>query len=205
MRQNIWKILTITIGVVLILCGFIIWNSNWQNKNSFLSLGQKKETALSIETALIFKSGDVKPVARTEFHLLDKNFETVLQESNFISVLPLELKGTLSKISLMKAFALLAKSAEKNSFDSPETTQRKAVLILPLAKVVEATKSHILHTVTTDFQGKATFNNIRPGEYFLFGYSSMGGSLIIWNHKVNINEGTNSLVLDQNNAATSSD
>jgi hypothetical protein len=37
------------------------------------------EASLSIEAGVIFKSGDVKPVARTTFYLLDEDFKTILQ------------------------------------------------------------------------------------------------------------------------------
>src|ERR1051325_3682068 len=38
-------------------------------------------SALSLEAGLVFKSGDIRPVARTEFHLLDESLLKILRDA----------------------------------------------------------------------------------------------------------------------------
>lgn len=160
----------------------------------------KQEAVLSVEAALVFKSGDVKPVARTEFFLLDKNFETILQESGYMalittSTLPQTVKDSFSKmdkINSVRTFAAVIDNSEKID-----------VLQLPLAKAIATTQSHIAYRATTDFQGKAQFKEVKAGEYYLFGYTKVGESVAVWNVKTEVKEGQNSIVLDQNNGEIS--
>ena len=164
------------------------------------NVSSKQEAVLSVEAALVFKSGDVKPVARTEFFLLDKNFETVLQESGYMtlittSTLPQSVKDSFSKmdkINSVRTFAAVI-----------DNSQSLDVLQLPLAKAITATQSHITYRATTDFQGKAQFKEVKAGTYYLFGYAKVGESVAVWNVKMEIKEGQNSIILDQNNAETS--
>lgn len=160
------------------------------------------QAVVSIEAALVFKSGDVKPVARTEFLLLDKNFEAILKESDFAAELPPDLKellGKLSQESPLKSFALIVKGTQMK-MDLPQLQERKVVINAALTKTLTATKSHIVSHTTTDFQGKAQFKDVQPGEYYLFGYSSAGESIAVWNIKTEVKSGQNSITLDQNNA-----
>lgn len=167
------------------------------------SCNLNQQATVSIEAALVFKSGDVKPVARTEFMLLDKNFETILQESDFTSELPEDLKGKISKISPLKAFALLANATEKAASYSVPTSTGKDEFRLALMKATAAVKPHTLYSTTTDFQGKAEFKEVKAGEYYLFGYSNAGATVVVWNLKTEVKSGQNKITLDQNNATTS--
>lgn len=169
-----------------------------QSCNSVLP---KQENVLSVEAALVFKSGDVKPVARTEFHLLDKSLDKILQESDFISFynssvsnsdLPQRIKDGLQKMNEIETFAFVASFATEMKAFQPS-----------LAKAINDTKPHIIYTTTTDFQGKAQFKDIKAGEYFLFGYTQVGKSVAVWNLKTEVKSGQNTIILDQNNALTS--
>jgi hypothetical protein len=157
----------------------------------------KQETVLSVEAALVFKSGDIKPVARTEFFLLDKNFETILQEAGFISSisasdLPQKLKDSLNTMNGINPLGTFSAVIKLSNGIVPYQ--------IALAKVAVATKSHTVYTTTTDFQGKAQFKEIKAGEYYLFGYNKVGESVAVWNLKTEVKSGQNSITLDQNNA-----
>jgi hypothetical protein len=65
-----------------------------------------------------------------------------------------------------------------------------------------ALKPHIVQTVTTGFDGKATFEAVAAGTYYLMGMSSTPKGYVIWNLKVELKAGKNSVTLDQNNAVT---
>ena len=161
---------------------------------------------LSVEAALVLKSGDVKPVARTEFLLLNKDFEIILQESNFLSDIPQKLKEPFSKIKPIDAFSMLmetTREAERTKYDSPARTADLEAVGFSVVKAITATRSHVAYTTTTDFQGKAQFSDVKPGEYYLFGYTQIGKSVVTWNLKTSVKSGQNSVTLDQNNASTS--
>ncbi|MDQ3750411.1 MAG: hypothetical protein M3367_15560 [Acidobacteriota bacterium] len=168
------------------------------------SCNTKQETVLSVEAALVFKSGDVKPVAITEFFLLHKDFETILQESNFISDIPQKLKETLSTKSPIMAFAVVlkvTKEAERTKYDSPERTAELDAIDFSVVKAITATHPHVAYTTTTDFQGKAQFSDVKPGEYYLFSFTQVGKSVVIWNLKTTVKSGQNSVTLDQKNTS----
>jgi hypothetical protein len=165
----------------------------------------KQKTVLSVEVALVFKSGDVRPVARTEFFLLNKDFETILQESNFTSDVPQKLKEPFNKIKSIDAFSMLmkvSKEAKRSKYDSPTRTAELEAIDLSVVKALTAIHSHIAYKTTTDFQGKAQFLDIKHGDYYLVGHTQVGESVVVWNLKTNVKSGENSLTLDQNNTST---
>jgi len=53
--------------------------------------------------------------------------------------------------------------------------------------------------VKTDADGKATMPPVPPGVYYLFGIGKYEGKPLMWNLKVQIKAGTNSVTLDQRN------
>jgi hypothetical protein len=185
--------------LIFISALLLLLNQSCAKQGTVLSV---QETVLSVEAALVFKSGDVKPVARTEFLLLDKDFETILKESDFTSELPQNLKeslGKVSEISPLRSFALIVQATQMK-MDLPEQQKGKAVINASMIKTLIATKSHIVSQTTTDFQGKAEFKDVKPGEYYLFGYTNAGESIAVWNIKTQVKSGQNSIILDQKNA-----
>jgi hypothetical protein len=54
--------------------------------------------------------------------------------------------------------------------------------------------------VRTDATGKATFAGVVPGTYYLMGSTLNGGQMLLWNVKVELRGGANTVVLDQRNA-----
>jgi len=158
------------------------------------------ETFLTVEAGVVSGNGDVKPVARTDLYLLDKNFETILQETKFNSELPEGLKERFSKRNLLRAFAVTVTAVQGNSFNDPTFRSEKEASAKSLIKTLNAIKSHTIYETTTDFQGKAQFRNIKPGEYYLLSFSELN-SVSIWNLKTTIKTGQNSIILDQKNAA----
>src|SRR5262245_60248789 len=83
--------------------------------------------SLSIEAGLIFESGDVKPVARTTFYLMDADLREVLMPFG-------ETPGSLrSKLDFLRAFS-----------DSPNAKAE-------YEKLKATVDQHVVTTVTTGF------------------------------------------------------
>jgi hypothetical protein len=140
----------------------------------------RPSAALSFDTGLVFRSGDVKPLARSTFYLLDDDLENVLRNAGFLPETGLSLLNSLG-------MAYYGRELEKYRAS--------------YEKAMEAMKPHIVTTVTTDFNGKGHFAAVPSGNYYLIGIGQLYKQVVVWNLKVNLNPGENSVTLDQNNAA----
>jgi hypothetical protein len=149
----------------------------------------KQTGVLALEAGLVYKSGDVKPVARTEFHLLDQDLVKILQDAGVTPKEGTSLARTAAQGNMAFTFALAAKY---NSLPDNQSFYLAAM---------EAIKPHILKTVTTDFSGKANFEPVSAGSYYLMGLASTPRGFAFWSMPVEIKAGQTSIVLDQNNAA----
>lgn len=140
-----------------------------------------------IETGLVFKSGDVKPLARTEFHLLDDSLANILRNAGLKPVKDYGSEDESDR-SYVSSFAFATKYGAVSRGDD----------FYPRA--LEALKPHTVQSITTDFSGKAKFPAVPAGTYYILGIGSTPKGFVIWNLKVDIKAGETSVVLDQNNA-----
>ncbi len=123
------------------------------------SLKAGAKGTLSFETGLVFKSGDVKPVARTTFYLLDNALSKILGDAGLQTPKGYESGGDPNKDlvdSFASSIAFNLVPAYKDFYPAAMT----------------ALKPHIIQTVTTDFSGKATFEPAAAGTYYLMGVST---------------------------------
>lgn len=151
-----------------------------------------QQDTLAIETGLVFDTGEVARVARTQFYLLDKDLKDVLTETGFIdsttgNAISDAVAGRKSQI---EQYASL--QGQKKRFG---TTKDE------LTKAEEAIKQHSIATMTTDFDGKGSFTATKTGQYFLFGFTFIDSWVLVWNVPVDLKTGSQSLILDQNNVA----
>ncbi len=70
-----------------------------------------------------------------------------------------------------------------------------------MARATAAIKEHTKYSATTDLKGKATFANVRPDTYYIFGLTETRGGYAAWNFRITLKEGANSQILDTRNAA----
>lgn len=134
---------------------------------------------LNLEAGLIYKMGGVQPVARSEFYLLDED------PSSLMTAAGLRPEGVMG---VLDVFSLAVR------YDRRRTPA--------FAEAVRSINAHTKHTVTTDFNGRAQFTDVAPGRYYLFGSATTRRGYAIWSIPVDIRAGSNSVTLDQNNAAT---
>lgn len=144
-------------------------------------------STLSIEAGLIYESGDVKPVARTQFYLLDEDLRVILRP--FHEDVPRV--GSLS--ILMEDFRLTASDTSvKPEYREKAKTKYDAIK--------SAIDSHIMAITTTDFSGKATLESLAPGTRFIYGEFHVGRERVAWNVEVELKAGANvSVILDNSN------
>lgn len=152
---------------------------------------------LTVEAGLVFRLGDVKPVARANFYLLDQDLEKILADAGFqpksnnsigsVGGLAGEKSGGNVGRNNVESFAVW------NGYPSLYGEQ--------LQKAQEVIKSHIVSTITTDFSGKGEFSEVKTGSYFLMGVTRIGKQTVVWNMPFDLKAGKQSVVLDNNNAA----
>lgn len=152
-------------------------------------LPSEQNSVLSLEAGLVYKSGDTKPVARTTFYLLDDELGKILREAG------LQPEASHQRIYNDVDRALVSTFASSIKFRILPQYQA----FYPAA--MEALKPHIIQSVTTDFGGKASFEPVPPKVYYLMGFNETPRGYAIWNLKVDLKPGQNSVTLDQNNAA----
>jgi hypothetical protein len=161
--------------------------------NANASAQSKIQSTLSIEAGLVYKSGDVKPVARSEFYLLDDDAEKILKDAK------IEKKGKLrnwKEVSLLDAYAasklcvsrLTRCPALRDSWDLVRDAD-------------SALKSHIIKGATTGFDGKASFEAVPAGTYYVMGVYLRDESFVSWNVKVELKSEAQQMILDQNNSS----
>lgn len=76
-----------------------------------------------------------------------------------------------------------------------------------IALVLEQSKplweTHVVRTARTDGRGRAVFDDLAPGHYWLMCLSERDGGLAFWDPRVTVERGrTESVVLDRSNALT---
>lgn len=151
-------------------------STNVTSKNSTLN----QNSVLSFDTGLVFKSGDVKPVARGTFYLLDESMESIMKQTGFQA--PKD-KTFLDVLAIMYHGRRI--QTYNNAFNN----------------AMNLIKPHVIATITTDFSGKAEFSSVPSGTYYLFGINQLFDNVVVWDLKVDLKSGRQSVTLDQNNAA----
>jgi hypothetical protein len=159
-------------------------NSNAQSQD-------QPKSVLSIEVGLVYKSGDAKPIARNEFYLLDEDAEQILRDGK------VEKKGKLKKhdLRLLDTYALATLCA--SSRDRCASVKDSLIYLQDSELALDP---HIIQRVITGFDGKAKFEPMAMGNYYLMGVYVRERGYVIWNLKVELKSETQNIILDQNNA-----
>jgi hypothetical protein len=148
-----------------------------------------KKTTLSLETGIIYRNGEVVPVARTTFYLLDDDVLTIAK-SGGIQPRPdtLSIYKDVDRSLLSDIAHALAGQYQSLYADFG-------------ANFLKVLDPHIIARFTTDFSGKATVADLEAKQYYLFGAGATRRSSALWNMRIDLAKETH-ISLDQNNAAT---
>ena len=148
---------------------------------------------LSLEAGLVYRSGDVKPVARARFFLVNQNPGIILQRGGLYTPSVGGIGGGStdpSKLALAVGMAL--------AYMDLELPEQQRFLLSAL----ETLTPHIVESLQTDFSGKAEFSPHSTGSYYLMGVTKTPRGLSFWNVRIELRPGSNQIMLDQDNAAT---
>lgn len=137
--------------------------------------GAAGAAVLSIAAAIGSQSGPATPLSSNAFLLLNDSLENMLKQSGFQSP---------PGVSPLKTVAA-CQSADPNC-----------------QKVFTAISSHAVVAAKTDINGKAAFAGVPAGTYYLMGMAISNNQPIMWNLRVDLKPGANSVTVDQRNAAS---
>jgi len=176
-------------GRTVILNGDGTWEYFQEISPSIGQTNDDQKGTLSFDASVGSTSGDLKPIAGGTFYLLNDDLLNILQTSG--------LKPE-KRLSLLDTFSMA-------NYGSSLGIERNSKVFV---KAMESVKPHVVATTTSDSNGKGKFSSIVPGTYYLMNVSVVylnTGSLIdrsalLWNLKVEIKSGQNSITLDQENA-----
>ncbi len=161
-------------------------NGTWEfsgEQTGLVKVIPSKTVVLNLEVGVVMQSGDAKPVARTEFYLMDGDPSEILAARGITRID--EYRNTKPVTANDVGLAIL--------YSSLEDEQKL------LGNAMPVLKQHTIKLLETDFSGKASVNDVPIGKYYLFGATSVGKSKIIWNFPVDITLDIK-VTLDQNNA-----
>ncbi|MEI6826717.1 MAG: hypothetical protein WCK54_14070 [Desulfuromonadales bacterium] len=154
-----------------------------------------QNSILKLETGVVFRSGDVKPISRTIFYLLDSSLAQILLDAGYQGYKKYVIKNELDLYEAYLFDHKIKNYFTDSMWKSDKERYDKTWLLI---------KPHIVQSVTTDFSGNATFNKMSPGKYYLLGCSHISKNSFIWATEINLIPGDNSLTLDQDNASFTS-
>lgn len=168
-------------------------DGTWQYMNNEVVLPKPsviEKSSLKFETGLVLRSGDVKPISRKTFFLLDKSFASIMIDEDHTELIAN--KKLTSDEDVYALFLMtFGESVESGGYGRAQNA---------FNSVMSAIKPHVIQTVTTDFSGKATLDKLPAGTYWLMGFTTINKDCIIWDIKANLSPGENSLILDQHNS-----
>lgn len=169
-------------------------DGRWVFNSAAASTESTANASVNIEAALVYRSGEVVPVTRTKFYLLSESAAALLDTPELRELL-------LSDAT--KASPTLVSEA-KNPTPKVLFAAFSYEGIYPnfiragLQAIIKAKKFE----TTSDFQGKASFQNIPKGAYYLFVISQARNGAAVWNVEIKADSDRTDVVLDQNNAAS---
>jgi hypothetical protein len=162
-------------------------DGTWKFQSSSASPDAATAT-LEIEAGLVFESGP-RPVAREKFYLLDVSLNELVKR--YKDATPKHKPLTIEMFAL---YLTWIGAGDIDGHGPPERSLANAVL--------HNVREHVVKEVTTDFGGRARFEGVPVGGYYIFGATvRVGRSAVVWNLPVELKPGANSTVLDQHNAA----
>jgi hypothetical protein len=119
-------------------------------------------------------AGGFRPLAGSRFVVLKESIEKALSRGGF---------QPAPGVSVLKGWTVAC--------------QIKAVAC---AQGLNGINADSVGSIRTDVEGRAQVSALAAGTYYVFGTAQRGAQAVIWNVRVELRPGTNSVVLDQRNA-----
>lgn len=176
MKKTIWAVM---LSVFLILSGC------------------QSTSTLNIEAKIIYNMGGAQSVARQKFYLL--NADPFAPNGARFQEKYDAAKTNDEKVALTLSSTLLF-SLQKFAADKQIKEGQEKVFLGVIEKSKGIWGDYLVKEVITDFDGKATFEGVPSGKYWLLGQTETRAAFTLWNLPIELKSGENKILLDQNNA-----
>lgn len=143
------------------------------------------EHNIPIKVAIIYNLGGAQAVAREDFYLLSKDAVQIWKENGLLNDEKRKIGDITIDDSQLFKIEFLA--------DRYNVSQKKP------SKFAEAIKPYTVKTITTDFEGNATFEGVLAGTYYIYAITETRGGYAVWSYKVSTQE-NKPVLLDNKNA-----
>lgn len=194
-------------GILILVILLVAFGAQAQRKSSTKTTRPPKATqptlaSLSIEAAVIYESGDVKPVARTKFLILDEDLNTILKPfprlgNNWEKAEPVTAFWLGIELEGMRAYAIdYYRAGEPHSMTEARAAEVKA----EVEEIQKTIAAHTVAFVTTDFNGKATFEGLALGKRFIYGRFKAGSNQLSWHMPIEVKSTNATLTLSNDNS-----
>ena len=141
-----------------------------------------RKGSLHIEAQIVYSMGGPQPVARQTFYLLNTDPATVQQRQSPNNSSPTNSNAVSDQEAMLYALSFMNFRSFMQQIEEANRTGIKLdkFMIPMVANSREFLAPHIVQTVQTDFQGRATFENISTGEYWVMGITETRASFAFW-------------------------
>ena len=178
-KQN--RFLIIAALAILILCAF-----------AWLTVLRQRHGLLVVDAHVLYASGDAQPVAGEALYLLDADPIRL--------VLAKEGGGDPLREKLYREHPNLWMLAGVLDARRRHGSPLGAEVLTFMEQSRPLWETHIVQAVQTDSHGRAVFERLKPGAYWLMGRTATRVGVAFWNLHVSVKRGENKITLDQNNA-----
>lgn len=163
----------------------------------FTLLSCSRTSTLNIEAKIIYNMGGAQAVARQKFYLLNKDLFDPDKE-NFKKKYENITDENAKVVFIMQSTLLY--SLQKFVTDGKVEEGKEKVFLDILEKSKPVWADFIVAETITDFDGKAAFENVPSGKYWLASQTETRSAFTLWDLPLELKPGENKLLLDQNNA-----
>ena len=162
--------------------------------SALFSLGcsSSRRSSLQLKSRSQSASGDSAPLAQATFHLLDVDPITLVM-TGADEHTPWGGEVYRAHPNLRGLAGLMSARRQAAYSLGPD-------VFLFLEQSRPLWEAHVIRSVRTDMAGNARLDDLKPGSYWLMGYSETPEAGAFWVQQVDIKEGTHDVVLERSNA-----
>ena len=174
-------LLLVGMSALLILCGL-----------GWLIIPKLNRASLLMDAQIVRPSGETQAVARETFHLLDADMIMLaMAKGNESSPVREKVYREHPNLGMV---AQVMDARRRNAYSLGAEVMSFVEQSRPLWE------PHVIQSTRTDAQGRAVFQSLKPGDYWLMGRTEAVGGAAFWNQRVSVSRGDNKITLDQTNA-----
>jgi hypothetical protein len=174
-------LLLVGMFALLLLCGL-----------GWLIIPRLTRGSLSMNAQIVHPSGETQRVAHETFYLLDADMIMLAMAKGS--------ESSPAREQVYKEHPNLGMVAQVMDARRRNAYSLGAEVMTFIEHSRPLWEPHVVRSASTDEQGHAVFQSLKPGEYWLMGRMQAATGAAFWNQRVSVSRGDNKITLDQTNA-----